>query len=303
MKRESAVAILLALALSLPALAAVNGSFERTLKVSGPVQLEVKTGSGDIHVRKGDDGSVRVYGKIRASEGFFTGTEEVREKVRRLEQNPPIEQSGNRIRIGFVEDHELFNNVSISYEIVVPAETQVTANTGSGNMEVERVHGAAKLHSGSGNVTASNIDGDVDAQAGSGAIELSVISGNAVAHTGSGHIKLERVSGVDAHTGSGGINILDMKGRLRAHAGSGDITAEGAPTGEWNVETGSGSVTLRLTGSGGFDFHARTGSGGIESDLPITISGRQDRHEISGKIRGGGPMIDVRTGSGRVHLQ
>lgn len=301
MKRIATVFILLALVVSLPAMGAVTGSFERTLQVSGAVQLDIKTGSGDISIRKGEDKSVRVYGRIRANEGFFGG--DPRDKVRRLEKDPPIQQSGNVVRIGYLEDHELFNNVSISYEVVVPAETRVTANTGSGNMTVERLHGPAKLHSGSGNITASDIEDRLDAQAGSGSLDLSLIKGDVLAHTGSGHIKIERVPSVDAGTGSGGMEIVDMKGRLRAHAGSGEVHVEGTPTGDWRIETGSGGVKLRLAGNTGFDLRAHTGSGSIDSRLPITISGRQERHELNGKVRGGGPLIDIRTGSGSVEIE
>lgn len=299
MKRSAIVMVVVMV--SLPAVAAVvTGSFERTLQVSGPVQLEVKTGSGDISIRKGDDKAVRIYGRIRAQESFFGS--DPREKVRTLEKDPPIRQSGNFIRIGY-EDHDLFSNVSISYEIVVPAETRVTASTGSGKMEVERVHGPAKLHAGSGNVTANGIDERVEAETGSGSVDLSMIQGDVLAHTGSGHIKLERVGSVDANTGSGGMEILDMKGRLRAEAGSGSVHVEGTPTGDWKIETGSGSVTLRIGGNTGFDLRAHTGSGEIQADLPVTISGRQERHQLNGKVRGGGPLIDVRTGSGSVRIE
>lgn len=301
MRHVSAVAIIAVLLLSLPAFAAVTGSFERTLQVSGAVQLEIKTGSGEINIRKGDDKSVRVYGRIHANEGLFGG--DPREKVRRLQKDPPIQQTGNIIRIGYVEDRDLFSNVSISYEVVVPADTRVTASTGSGSMTVERLHGPAKLHSGSGNITASAIEDRVEAEAGSGSIDLSGIKGDVVAHTGSGHIKVERVASVEAHTGSGGMEIVDMKGRLRAEAGSGSIHIEGTPTGDWKIETGSGEVKLRLAGEAGFDLRAHTGSGVIDTRLPITITGRQARHELSGKVRGGGPLVDVRTGSGSVEIE
>ncbi|HLK33843.1 MAG TPA: hypothetical protein VKT29_12185, partial [Terriglobales bacterium] len=50
-----------------PAQAAARGSFERTLTVSGPVNLDVSTGSGDISVHKGPVGSVQVSGRIKVS--------------------------------------------------------------------------------------------------------------------------------------------------------------------------------------------------------------------------------------------
>jgi hypothetical protein len=80
---------------------AVKGSFERSLKVSGPVDLEVSTSSGDIAIRPGEAGTVRISGKIQAHDNWDDGNAE--KKVRYLEQNPPIEQDGNHIRIGRLE--------------------------------------------------------------------------------------------------------------------------------------------------------------------------------------------------------
>jgi len=302
MRRVSGVAIIVTLLASLPAVAASTGSFERTLKVSGAVQLEVKSGSGDITIRKGDVGSVRVYGRIRAGEGWFGGGD-ASERVRHIEQDPPIDQAGNIIRIGHHSESEWFKNVSISYEIVTPAETQVTASSGSGNVQVENVRGPAELHAGSGNVTAANIGSDVRADTGSGNMDLSLIQGNLFAHAGSGEIKVERVGNADVQAGSGNIRVTDMKGRLRAHAGSGNLKIDGIPTGDWYAQTGSGNVTLRLPSDGGFDVRIHTGSGGIESDQPITIQGRQGKHDLEGKVRGGGPLVEVHTGSGEVHLR
>jgi len=96
-----------------------EGSFERTLSVTGEVDLNVTTGSGSITVRPGESGRVYVKAQIRARGG------DAEEKVRRLEASPPIEQNGNVIRIGRIEDRELRRNVSISYELVVPATTRL----------------------------------------------------------------------------------------------------------------------------------------------------------------------------------
>jgi hypothetical protein len=109
---------------------AIKGSFERSLTVSGPVELEVSTGSGDITLRPGEAGAVRIRGKIQARDNWDEGNAE--KKVRYLEQNPPIEQDANHIRIGRSDDRELTRNVSIDYEIEVPVETQVISTTGSG---------------------------------------------------------------------------------------------------------------------------------------------------------------------------
>src|SRR5579864_7412267 len=101
-----------------------SGSFEKALKVSGKADISVETGSGSITVRAGETNDVHIYAKIRARDGsgFWDngGKLSTDEKVKRLEANPPIRQEGNRIIIGKIEDRDLRNNVSISYEINVP---------------------------------------------------------------------------------------------------------------------------------------------------------------------------------------
>jgi hypothetical protein len=111
------LAILLASAAGLRAHAA-EGSFERTLAVTGPVELDVSTGSGHINVRAGDSSSVHINGTIKASQNWHLDEAEAERKVRYLESNPPIEQHGNFIRIGHIEDRELAHNISISYDLV-----------------------------------------------------------------------------------------------------------------------------------------------------------------------------------------
>src|ERR1700733_3422902 len=72
--------VLLALVLSLaatmaakPALAGDDGHFDRTLTVTGAVDLDVQTGSGEITVRTGDSSKVEIHGRIRANHGWVGG--------------------------------------------------------------------------------------------------------------------------------------------------------------------------------------------------------------------------------------
>src|SRR5215469_5670526 len=142
----------LAMVLSIASRArAAQGSFDRNLKVTGAVELEVHTGSGNISVRPGSASNISVHGDIKASNSW-TDKGSAEEKVRRLESNPPIEQNGNAIRIGHIEDPDLRRNVSISYEIVVPVQTQLRCDTGSGEITIEGIHGPVKGSTGSGHL-------------------------------------------------------------------------------------------------------------------------------------------------------
>jgi DUF4097 and DUF4098 domain-containing protein YvlB len=317
-------------ALTLPVILAISayahtveGSFTRSLKVTGTVDLTVTTGSGNIDVRTGDATSVRVRGIIRAHDNWQISTEEAERKVRALEANPPIEQNGNIIRIGHIEDPALRRNVSISYELVVPVETRITSDTGSGDQSLVGVRGPAKAQTGSGNVKVSRVTDVVRAQTGSGDIVLDAIkavvyaetgSGNIqaggieggfVASTGSGDVKLgQTASGpVNIETGSGNIEAGGVQGALHAHTGSGDITVDGKTLGDWKLDTGSGNITLRLPAQAAFDLYAHTGSGDITMAREITVQGKIGRHELRGKVGGGGVLVDLGTGSGDIHIE
>src|SRR5262245_19211093 len=80
---------------------AVEGHFERQLTVTEPLELEVGSGSGDIVVRTGPVGAVQIKGRIRASSAWASfGSQSPAERVRQIEKEPPIEQTGNRIQVG-----------------------------------------------------------------------------------------------------------------------------------------------------------------------------------------------------------
>ena len=300
----------------------IEGSFERSLNVTGAVDLDVKTGSGDIDIRTGNASTVHIRGRIRVN-SWRLSEDEAERRVRALESNPPVEQDGNTIRVGHIQDSSLRRNVSISYEIVVPAETQLTAGTGSGNSTIAGVQGpvrtesgsgnlkitgvadTVRAHTGSGDVEIESVRGSVYAEAGSGNIRALDISGGFVASTGSGNVRLQQAGpgSVSVETGSGDVEVGGAESSVALHTGSGNITANGQPSGEWKLEAGSGNVTLRLPSTAAFDLYAHTGSGSVESDHPITVQGKVNRHELRGKVRGGGIRLEASTGSGDIRIQ
>src|SRR5579872_5933499 len=187
-----------------------EGSFARTLQVTGPVDLDVQTGSGHIEVRAGGSSAVVIRGTIRVREGIF-GSGSTEERVRAIESHPPIQQNGNMIRVGQMEDPELRRGISIAYEITVPAETRLRAHTGSGHVTVDGIHGPVNAETGSGEVTVSRISDEVRAHTGSGRMELDAIQGSVDAHTGSGSIRGTRIAGrIVASTGSGGVELAQI---------------------------------------------------------------------------------------------
>jgi hypothetical protein len=261
---------------AVPALA-TEATFERTLTVSGHVDLSVATGSGNIHVTPGAGNQVHIFARVKSNWG---GSDE---KVREIAANPPIEQTGDIIRIG--ERHENLHNISIDYEIQTPANSYLDAGSGSGNVTDDGVGENAKLNTGSGNIHATGLQGGFTLNTGSGNIYAE--------QTGEGDVK--------AQTGSGNVELHDLKGALHAGTGSGDIKVNGTPAADWKLETGSGSVEFS-PGNTGFTLDASSGSGSVHTDREMMVQGSFDKHHITGKFNGGGPTVRISTGSGDVRV-
>jgi hypothetical protein len=266
----AALALCLAPALAAPAGAfdGVRGTFERTLAVGPGTELEVRTGSGDIQVRVGAPGRVHLVGTVEVGRSWWRRKGSAEGRLQEILAHPPLRQDAGRVWIGPQEPLRLMDNVSISYVIEAPPDVRLSASTGSGD---ELIRG---------------LRGPIEAGTGSGGIRV-----------------WDAPAGIRAHTGSGDIELHAVGGSLRAETGSGGVLAEGTPGGEWQVRTGSGNVTLRLPAAAAFDLEAHTGSGDIQCAHPVTSVGRLHRSSLQGTVRGGGPRVSIRTGSGDVEVE
>ena len=277
MKHLLVTAVAALMLAAIPALAS-EATFERNLTVNGRVELSVATGSGNIHLTHGADNRVHIFGRVKSSWG---GSED---RVREIAANPPIEQTGNIVRIG--ARHENLHNISIDYEIEAPANAYLDASSGSGDITDDGVGENAKLSTGSGNIHATGLNGGFSASTGSGNFYAE--------QTGQGDVKAE--------TGSGNIELRNLRGGLRAGTGSGDIKVGGVPTSPWHLETGSGNVEF-WAGDAALTLDASSGSGSVHTDREMLTQGSSDHHHVTGKLNGGGPTVRIETGSGdiRVH--
>lgn len=268
----------------LPVMGADNdgpqATFDRTLTAGAQLALSVATGSGNIQIVHGSGNTVHIHGIVRA------GHEGTAEQVQAVAANPPIEQSGDVIRIGaHQENQEMFRHISISYEIEAPSNSMLMASTGSGNITDDGVGHQAKFNTGSGSIHATGLTNGFKAETGSGSIYIE--------QTGEGDVAAE--------TGSGSIELKGPIGGLKAQTGSGTIKITGTPTAEWKLETGSGSIEL-WPGDVALTLDASFGSGNFHADREMLTQGTSDRHHITGKLGGGGTLIRMETGSGDIKV-
>src|SRR5439155_1566364 len=131
--------------------------------------------------------------------------------------NPPIEQTGDTIRIG--KEMSRMRNVSIAYVIQVPRDTEVSATVASGAQTIRGVRGPVKVQAASGSIRVEKIERYT---------QLATASGSISAEADSGEIRSDIPIVVEeqgkhslrAHMGSGG-------GRVDIHTVSGEIRITG----------------------------------------------------------------------------
>jgi putative adhesin len=243
-----------------------EGSFHRDLPVSGNVDLQLEAGAGRITVHSGDVQKVSIDAHIRARGASPWGLSG-EQKIRELEKNPPVEQHGNAIRIGRIEDHNLRQHVRIDYDLIVPPQTQLKTTTGAGNQRIQGIQLPVRARSGAGNITVEQCTGDA---------------------------RLE--------TGAGSIDVRDAEGALDLATGAGSVEVRGTPKHDWRVRVGAGRIHLKVPRASSFDLDAQSGFGGVSIASGLKLDGAVSSRRVQGKVGSGGPTVDLNSGAGSINI-
>ena len=273
----------------------------KTFKVSGQPDVVLDTFDGAIEVHSWDRNEVEVEIEKRAIDQGL------------LDQiTVSSEQEGNRVVLrvkgpAATERHGITIGVSISptakLRVTVPRATNLQAKSGDGSIRAEQVDGTLVLTTADGSVTASHLSGDLQVR------------------TGDGAIRVDRVTGrLDLETNDGSINVEATPSTLHAKTGDGSIRMridlDTTMTGDWDITTGDGSVSLTLPASFNAEIDAETSDGSVRASHPLLressperASGedRDERRERRRSLRTtmgtGGKALRIRTGDGTIRIE
>ena len=263
---------------------------ERDFTVGGMPRLHVRNVSGDTRVTIGAAGTIHVTARKRVR-----GTSE--ERAKRLLENVEVrmEQDGDDIVLKphlYEQDRgwaDLLRGgrVAVDFEITVPREVRLEAQTVSGDLVVAGTRGPIDTQSVSGDVRLDDVQGPLRLRTVSGDATIQDFAGQLVGNSVSGDLSFERVrlNGSDVVTVSGEVRIDGELDRAREH----------------RVKTISGDVDLRLSG-GSYDIRFVSVSGDLSSQLggDVGVSGRRDKHVVIGAAEA---KVTVKTMSGDLELR
>ena len=295
----------------------VSGAFDRNYSVTGPLRLELTNASGDVDITGSADGKVHIHGDVRAS-GF--GFDNPHKRLDDTIANPPVEQKGSTIRVG--KEFSNLRNISITYSIQVPHDTEinatvasgaqiirnvtgpVTVRAASGSIRLEKIERDAQLTTASGTISASDVGSELHVSTASGDVSATSVKGDVIAHAVSGVIRIAKPGArVEATNTSGEVEIQGALNDVKAHAISGLVSVQGNPGADsyWDLKSISGGVQLRVPAAANLHFSAEATSGEIRTDIPIVVE-EQGKHSLRAHMGSGGGRVEVHTVSGQIRV-
>lgn len=163
------------------------------------------------------------------------------------------------------------NHSSVKITVQVPRSVRVGAHS---------VNGAVSVHDVGAEVRANTVNGGVIVRNASGPVRAGTVNGGVDVNTSAGPVTAETVNGnVDA--------------RMASLQGTDDM----------NFKTVNGSVAIYVPARFDANFRFDTVHGGIDSDFPMTLSGKWGPRHASGVIGAGGRDLHASSVNGSIELR
>ena len=255
----------LILLLSVMALASFASADEwnKSYQVGNNPTLHVDTNDASIEVNRGVSNTIAVH---IVADGYSIGNSGVRVTER---------QEADKVDLNVHVPNQWGIHFSmhqgVRVQIQVPPQIALDLHSGDGHISVNGISGQGRLDTGDGHISVQNY------------------SGSLRGHTGDGHMSIDGVfTDLDLRTGDGHIDLTVRPGSKMSNG--------------WLIHTSDGRVEAKLPEDLTAELYAHTGDGHIQLDIPLMVSGSIERTRVRGKLNGGGPLLEITTGDGSIHI-
>ena len=190
---------------------------EKSFKISAGKKIILNTDAGDIQITPWDKSEVyvKVVGNDNAADKydytFDANSEEIKIEV---------EKKGG---------WSWFSNINLKFEIKVPNNFNINANTSGGDIKVGGVKGSIGLKTSGGDIWGDRFEGNFTAKTSGGDITLFCNNATIDANTSGGDIELEYTGtnkGIELKTSGGDIDVKvpqDFNAKAELRTSGGDV--------------------------------------------------------------------------------
>ncbi|MEO6884771.1 MAG: DUF4097 family beta strand repeat-containing protein [Jatrophihabitantaceae bacterium] len=257
--------------------------------LSGPINLHARIGRGSLIV-DAQDGLTEATVTITA-----------RSKNAGVADRVDVAMAGPTLTVqapreGGVFDLPFFGNRSrdaIDVLITVPSGTAVKISTFSADITVRGRVGGADIAAGAAEIGIEQVDGDLRLRYGSGSSTVVRVTGSVQSRSGSGTARFGEIDGdLSCGCGSGELEVRVVHGAVRSRSGSGSASLQSV-FGDVDLASGSGQMSIGLPTGQPARLDVTTGSGRVNSELPIEDAPMSNQRPIT---------VRARTGSGNIRL-
>ena len=272
-----------------------------TFETPGPTTIVVRTGAGHVTVAAGDTDTTTVELTALNSAGEEAIAQATVEQSRHTvvvhlpKHRSGLLRQGPSVGIAIICPHGVSLDLkSDSADLRATGQfKEASCATGSGDIDVETVTGAARLRTGSGTITAGEVGQALSVSSGSGDINVEASRGTGTVKVGSGDISIGELDGQTVtKTGSGDVEVGRLGGSLVTKTGSGSLTVRRASTGSVNAAGASGDITIGVEQGTAAWLDVSTLTGKVRQELEETgaPTEKQQRveitaHTVSGDLR------------------
>ncbi len=296
MRRQRAVLLAGLAALALGVAARAETRIEKNLKLEPNGRF----------VLESDSGSVTVTG--RSASGAHVVITSNRDDLNELFDINFSDGGGEaRVTVRRYHDFHWGHNISLHFEVEVPAATSTEISTGGGSIKLFGLKGDSRSKTSGGSVEVDGLTGHLDAATSGGSIHLSEVTGDTRADTSGGSISVGSLDGsLRAHTSGGPIRIERVSGYVEAKTSGGSIRLN---LGRGNsrggvVETSGGSIDVQLDPAANLDIDASTSGGSVNvNNLQLRVQGKISGSSVHGTLGSGGEMLRLHTSGGSIQLR
>ena len=184
----------------------------------------------------------------------------------------------------------------VDFDISIPAGISVTINTATATVTAENLSGDISLSSDTGQITAHDL-----------------VKSNLQVHTVTGAVTLNNINAgpVEVASSAGAVELTKVNGpRVKIGTGSGNITYNGdcSGMGTYVFTTHSGTINVGLPQTASVDITARSVSGDVQNDFPLTPKSHtsftpQTGRSFAGTSNSGASSLQLQSFSGKIRVK